>query len=54
MPLLREELPKSDLLIKTVTPSPNGFGQGDEKVDDNEVARSYAPFISKGSVSLVG
>ena len=46
--------PKSDLLIKPARQPPNGYGQLDQQVDDDDVTRSYAPFISEGSVCLAG
>jgi len=49
-----QKLPKPDLLIRSEFLSPNRSGHGNVKVDDSEVSRSYAPFISKGFVSLVG
>jgi len=42
---------KPDLLIKSE--SPNSSRYLDMKADDRDVARSYAPFVSKGLVSFV-
>jgi len=46
-----QKLLKPDLLIKSE--SPNSSRHFDMKADDRGVARSYAPFVSKGLVSPV-
>jgi len=44
--------PKPDLLIRSQ--SLNSSRRLDVKENNGEVAKSYAPFVSKGLVSLVG